>query len=295
MSRKGWILFIALCLIWGLPYLLIKVALREIDPGTLVFLRTAPVAIILVPWVIVTRASVSLRGHLGWAAAYALVEFGMPWLLMTRAEQHLSSSLTALIVASVPMVAVLFSRFTHLHEPLGLSRLLGLLLGAAGVVLLVGLSFGGSNSLGLFEMSGVVVGYALGPLIIATKLADTSGTAVVAFSVSLVALFYMPFGLSHLPSHVSAEVLGAVIVLALVCTAMAFLVFFSLIVEVGPARSTVVTFVNPAVAVVLGVVFLGEHLTSGMLLSFPLIILGSVFATQRHAPNGAGSATAIEP
>ena len=105
MSRRGLVLFVALCIIWGLPYLLIKVAVREVDPGTLVFLRTAPVAVVMVPWVVATRGVAALRTKAGWVAAYALVEFGVPWLLMTKAEQHLSSSLTALLVASVPMVA----------------------------------------------------------------------------------------------------------------------------------------------------------------------------------------------
>ena len=295
MSRRGLVLFVALCIIWGLPYLLIKVAVREVDPGTLVFLRTAPVAVVMVPWVVATRGVAALRTKAGWVAAYALVEFGVPWLLMTKAEQHLSSSLTALLVASVPMVAAFLYRFTHIHEPLGATRLVGLLLGAGGVALLVGLSLGGSNTIGIVQMSGVILGYSIGPLIIATKLSELPGTAVVAASVALVALLYAPFGLTHLPSHVSAETVAAIAVLALVCTAAAFLVFFALIVEVGPARSTVVTYVNPAVAVLLGIVLLGEHVTPAMLLGFPLIILGSWLATQRSTPADGEPVAAIDP
>ena len=295
MSRRGLVLFVALCIIWGLPYLLIKVAVREVDPGTLVFLRTAPVAVVMVPWVVATRGMAALRTKAGWVAAYALVEFGVPWLLMTKAEQHLSSSLTALLVASVPMVAAFLYRFTHIHEPLGATRLVGLLLGAGGVALLVGLSIGGSNTIGIVQMSGVILGYSIGPLIIATKLSELPGTAVVAASVALVALLYAPFGLTHLPSHVSAETVAAIAVLALVCTAAAFLVFFALIVEVGPARSTVVTYVNPAVAVLLGIVLLGEHVTPAMLLGFPLIILGSWLATQRSTPADGEPVAAIDP
>ncbi len=295
MSRRGLVLFVALCIIWGLPYLLIKVAVREVDPGTLVFLRTAPVAVVMVPWVVATRGVAALRTKAGWVAAYALVEFGVPWLLMTKAEQHLSSSLTALLVASVPMVAAFLYRFTHIHEPLGATRLVGLLLGAGGVALLVGLSLGGSNTIGIVQMSGVILGYSIGPLIIATKLSELPGTGVVAASVALVALLYAPFGLTHLPSHVSAETVAAIAVLALVCTAAAFLVFFALIVEVGPARSTVVTYVNPAVAVLLGIVLLGEHVTPAMLLGFPLIIIGSWLATQRSTPADGEPVAAIDP
>jgi len=282
VSRRGWVLFVALCLIWGLPYLMIRVAVREVDPATLVLLRTAPVAILLVPWAAVTGRLSPLRGHLKWLIAYSALEFGIPWFLMGSAEKHLTSSLTALLVASVPMLAALMYRFAHVHERLGARRSTGLIVGMLGVVGLVGLSVGGSTWVGIAEMVPAVIGYTIGPLIIATKLAHMPGPGVVGASVGLVGLAYLPYGVTHLPSHVSINVIGAIAVLAFVCTAMGFLTLFALILEVGPTRSTVVTYVNPAVAIALGVTLLGEPITNGMIIGFPMIILGSILATSQR-------------
>jgi drug/metabolite transporter (DMT)-like permease len=298
VSRRGWTLFIALCVIWGLPYLMIRVAVREVDPGTLVFLRTVPAALLVLPFAIRSGQLRQLRGRLWWLLLYTVVEFGVPWLLMMAAERHLSSSLTALLVAAVPLVAAVVYRFSHVHERYGLRRTLGLLLGALGVIALVGLSVEGSTWSGIAMMGVAVLGYAIGPLIIATRLSDLPGSVVVGLSIAAVALAYGPWGLTHLPAHLSIEAIGAIGVLSIVCTAAGFLCFFALIVEVGPARMTVVTYVNPAVAVLLGSAFLGEALTSGMLLGFPLIILGSVLATSRDgalkAPEGRGRVVSAE-
>lgn len=288
MSRRGWFLFISLCLIWGLPYLMIKVAIREVDPATLVLLRTAPVALILLPWCAATDRLRSLRPVMGWITLYALCEFGVPWLFMGSAEQRLSSSMTALLVAMVPILAVIIYRITHPREVIGITRILGLIIGTAGVALLVGLSLGGASTLGIVEMGIVVAGYTLGPFIISTRLPDASGPGIVAVSVALVALAYLPFGMTHLPTHVSSETVGAIAVLAVVCTAGGFLALIALTREVGPARATVVTYVNPAVAIALGVLFLGEQITLGMIIGFPLIIVGSILATS-------GGSAGVEP
>jgi drug/metabolite transporter (DMT)-like permease len=281
MSRRGWILFLLLCAIWGLPYLMIRIAVREIDPATLVFLRTAPVALVLLPWAAWTGRLGPLRKVFGWLALYSVCEFGIPWLLMSSAEKHLTSSLTALLVAGVPMMGALLYRFTHVHEPIGAKRATGLVIGTLGVAALVGLSIEGSTWVGIAEMVPTVLGYTLGPLIIATRLKDMPGLGVVGASVGLVALAYLPYGVTNLPSHVSISALGAVCVLAVVCTGAGFLTFFALILEVGPSRATVVTYVNPAVAIALGVAVLGEPLTLGMVLGFPMIVLGSILATSR--------------
>ena len=144
----------------------------------------------------------------------------------------------------------------------------------------MGIDVHGTDLVAVAEMAVPVVGYALGPLIVSRRLSDLPSLGVVAASVSLTALLYAPVALTHLPGHVSAEVLASVIGLAFVCTALAFLVFFALIAEVGPARSTVITYVNPAVAVLLGVVLLGEPFTAGIAVGFPLILVGSVLATR---------------
>ncbi len=283
MTRRGWLLFLGLCIMWGIPYLLIKVALRDLDPGTLVFLRCALTAAILLPWASFTGRLSPLRGHLGWVAAFALCECGVPWLLMSLAEQHLSSSLTALLIAAVPMLSAIIFRVSHPGEHLGATRWIGLVLGTLGVGLLVGFSATGSTGAALGMMAVVVLGYTVGPLIIAGRLAHLPGGGVVAASVTLVAVIYAPWGVTHLPTHLSAGSGWAVATLAVVCTAMAFLTFFALVVEVGAPRATVVTYVNPAVAVLAGVILLSEAITPAMLLGFPLVILGSVLATRRRS------------
>ena len=279
MNRRAWILFLALCLIWGLPYLLIRVAVRQVDPATLVFLRTAPVTLLLLPWAGLTGRLAPLRSRLSWIALYSFCEFGMPWYFMSKAEIRLTSSTTALLVASVPILAVVIYRFSGAHEHLGLKRAGGLLLGAVGVGALVGFDVSASNLTGVLEMIPVCLGYALGPLIISRRLAHLPGAGVVGVSVGFVALAYLPWGVTHLPHHLSASVWSSVVLLALVPTLMGFLVFFSLIVEAGPARATVVTYVNPAIALLLGVLLLGEPVTIGLILGFPLIVAGSILAT----------------
>jgi drug/metabolite transporter (DMT)-like permease len=285
MTRRGWLLFLGLSVMWGMTYLLIKVALRDLDPATLVFLRCTLAALILLPWAALTGRLSSLRGHLWWIAAFALCECGIPWLLMCTAEQHISSSLTALLVAGVPMLGAIIFQVTHPHERLGRARWMGLLIGTLGVGLLVGLSVNGTTATALAMMVLVVLGYTIGPIIIATKLAHLQGGGVVAVSVALLALLYAPWGTTHLPDHLGAASAWAVVTLAVVCTAVSFLAFFALVVEVGAPRATVVTYVNPAVAVAAGTIFLSETLTPAMLLGFPLVIVGSVLATGRGAPS----------
>jgi len=284
VSRRSWLTFLALSVIWGLPYLLIRVAVRQLDPITLVFLRTLPAGIILVPWAMRSGKFRALKGHLRWVFAYGFCEFGLPWVFMGRAEKHLSSSLTALLVAGVPLLGAVLYRFTHSAERLSAKRSFGLFVGAVGVGLAVGLDTSGSSWLSLLEMSVAVLGYTLGPLIISTKLSDLPGVAVIAGSLLCVGLVYSPWGLTHMPSTWHAATIWSVILLIALPTISGFLLFFSLIVDAGPARATVVTYVNPAVAILLGIVILSEPLTTGLLIGFPLIIAGSIFATSGSSP-----------
>ena len=283
MTRRGWLLFCAMCVLWGIPYLLIKVAVGELSPPVLVFARTALAAAVLLP-------IAAARGQLGpllayWRplVAFAVVEMALPWLLLANAERSLSSSFTGLLVAAVPMVAALASRALGDADRLDRLRVLGLVVGLAGVATLLGLDLGGERRAAL-EVAVVVLGYATGPLIISRYLSAVPALGVIAASLGLTALAYAPFAASRWPSELpSGRVVASVTVLALACTVAAFLVFFALIAEAGPNRALVITFVNPAVAVLLGVVLLGEHLTAGLLVGFPLILLGCVLATRRSA------------
>ncbi|MGC9668409.1 DMT family transporter [Planosporangium sp. 12N6] len=282
MSRRGWILFAAMCLIWGVPYLLIKVAVGAFPPASLVFLRTGIAAAVLLP---VAAARGQLRVLLPrWKPllAYTVGELAVPWLLLSSAERRISSSLAGLLVAGVPLVGAVLARVAGNHEPLGVRRLTGLLVGLAGVAALVGVDLGSGNGVAYVEMAVVVVGYALGPFILARSLSDLPALGVVAASLALTAIGYAPVGIAQLPARLpSPTVVAAVLVLALLCTAIAFLIFFALINEVGPVRTTVITYVNPAVAVALGVAFLDEPLTVGIMAGFALILGGSVLATGR--------------
>lgn len=278
MSRRGWLLFIALSVIWGLPYLFIRVAVRSIDPGTLVWWRTMPATLILWPVVIARGHAHFVRRHLGWIAAFAVIEFGVPWYLMSKSEEHISSSLTSLLVCTVPLFSVVAQRIRRTEEPVSGRRLVGLALGGLGVAGLVGLDMGGSSLRWLIYMLLVCVGYTIGPIILATRLSDVPGLAVVAGATSVVALGWTPWALTHL-TRAPASGWFSVAVLSTVCTAGAFLTFFELIKEVGSTRSVVVTYVNTAIAVVLGVSILHESLTAGIAVGFPLVIVGSILAT----------------
>jgi drug/metabolite transporter (DMT)-like permease len=287
------VLFAAMCLIWGVPYLFIKVAIGALTPASLVLVRTGIAAVLLLPLA-------AMRGQLRvllprWKPllAYTIVEIAVPWLFLSIAEQRLSSSLSGLLVAAVPLVGALLARLAGGHEPLGARRLIGLLVGMAGVAALVGTDLSGGNAVAFGEIGIVAVGYAVGPLILARYLSDLPGLGVVAASLALAAICYVPVGVAQLPSRwPSSGVVVAVLVLAVLCTAIAFLVFFALVNEVGPVRTTVITYVNPAVAVALGVAFLGEPFTVGMAAGFALILLGCVLATARSRASGSATAAA---
>lgn len=299
MSRRGWVLFLALGVIWGIPYLLIKIAVADLSPATLVFGRTVIAAAILLP-------IAAVRGHLRpllpyWRPllAYTVVEICIPWLLLGYAEQTLSSSLTGLLVAAVPLVGALLVWLTG-HERVDARRVGGLLVGFAGVALLVGFDVGTANLGAVLAVAGVVVGYALGPLLLARYLSHLPALGVVAASIGLAALGYLPFGVAQWPAEPpSRDALLAVLGLAIICTGLAFLVFFALVAEVGPARTTVITYVNPAVAILLGVLVLNEAFTPTIAAGFALILLGSVFATagerrSRRSPAARGTGLAGE-
>ena len=292
MSRRGWLLFVALCLIWGVPYLLIRVAVRELSPPALILLRTGPAALLLLPLALREGGLRAVLARWRWVAAYTAAEIAVPWLLLFHAEQRLASSLAGLLVATVPLLGAVLYRLTGTESGFGARRVAGLLLGFAGVAALMGLDVGGGEVAGLavLEVLGVAVCYALGPLVIARRLQDVPGHGVVTVSLALTALAYLPAGLLTWPQRVSWETAAATAVLAVVCTAVAFVLFFALVREAGPSRTTVITYVNPLVAVVLGVLLLNEPLTAGMLAGTPLILAGSVLGTA-----GGRAATAPSP
>jgi drug/metabolite transporter (DMT)-like permease len=282
MSRRGALLFAAMCVIWGVPYLMIRVAVRELAPVTLVFLRTTLGALLLVPFAAGRGQLRPLLRHWKALLAYTAVEVSIPWVLLARAEQRLSSSLTGLLIAAVPLVGAVIVGFTGTREQQGRRRWAGLLVGLVGVGALLGLDVGQIDAVSIVEIGCVAVGYALGPIILSRSLRDAPALGVVAGSLVLAAVAYAPFAAFRWPDTMpSAHVVESVVGLSVLCTALAFLLFFALIGEVGPVRATVITYVNPAVAAVLGVTILSEKVTTGMLLGFALILAGCVLATGR--------------
>lgn len=284
MSRRDWLLFAAMCIIWGIPYLLIRVAVRDVPPGSLVFARTALGALLLVPFALSRGALRPVLRRWRPLLAYTAVEVAVPWLMLSDAETKLSSSLSGLLVAAVPLVGVLIARIQRSDDPVDLTRATGLLLGIGGVVALLGLDLGEVHARPLVEMATVVICYALGPAILSRYLSDVPGIGVVVLSLAATAVVYLPIAMADPPRHLPADAIWSVIGLATICTALAFVLFFALIAAIGPARATVITYVNPAVAVLLGVLLLGERFTVGMAVGFPLILAGSVLAARRRQP-----------
>jgi len=282
MTRRGWLLFGALCVVWGIPYLLIRVAVRELTPATLVFGRTAIATAILLPLAASRGELRQLPMRWRPLVAFAVVEIGIPWVLLGSAEEQLTSSLTALLIAATPLVGATIVLFTGGDERLTRRRLVGLLIGLAGVAAVVGLDVGRVSVPALVQIAVVTVCYSTGPLILTRWLSDLPSTGVIAVSLALCALAYAPVAAFQAPDHVpSGKVIASVIGLAVVCTALAFVLFFDLIAEAGPQRATVITYVNPAVAAVLGVAILNEKFTLGMGIGFVLVLLGCYLATQR--------------
>lgn len=284
MTRRGWLLFAAMSVIWGVPYLLIKVAVEHLSPSVIVFGRTSIAGIVLVALAAHTRALEPALVHWKPVLAFAAIEMAGPWLLLTNAEKKLPSGLTGLLVSCVPIFGALAAYALGDRAALGFVRVAGIAIGLGGVALLVGRDLDGTGGIpwwSVVEVLLVCVGYATAPFIVARKLGGVPTLGVVAVSVAAVALVVSPLAWSSRPTVLPpATTLWAVLGLAVICTGIAFVVFFALIDEVGPARATLITFVNPAVAVGLGAIVLDEKITAATVGGFVLVIVGCFLATR---------------
>lgn len=281
MSRRGWALFIALSIIWGTPYFFIKVAVADMQPQFVVGARLAIAAAVLVPIAMRHNGLASLRGHWTVVLTLAVIEMVIPFGLLTWAETRVTSSLAGMVIAAVPTLTAGIAAALGLSDKLDSRRLAGLVLGLIGVALLLGLDVGASSLLAVLALLGVALGYAIGPILINTRLGHLPGPAVMGAATAIAALVYLPWLVLSFPrAGASAASWISVVTLGVLCTAVAFLVFFALVAEVGPTRTSVITYLNPLVAVALGVLVLSEPITIGMLIGFPLVLLGSVIATR---------------
>lgn len=284
MSARGWILFSLMAVIWGIPFLMIKVAVEEVSTPVVVFARTALGAALLLPFAL--RAGreqlADLRGHAVPIGAFAALEIIVPWWLLSDAERHLDSSTTGLLIAGVPILGVVIGRLTGGDERLTVRRWTGLAVGLAGVAVLALPQARGGSARAVAEVGLVAVCYATAPLIAARRLQGVPSLPLTTVCLTLAAVLYAPPAALTWPEAVpSAGVLASLAGLGVVCTALGFLVFFELIREAGASRALVFTYVAPAVAVAAGVAVLDEPLTAALLASFPLIIAGCVLATAR--------------
>jgi len=281
MTRRGWALFAAMSVIWGIPYLLIKVAVEGVSGPVLVLARTGVGALVLAPLALRDRAGLAqVARHWRPIALFALIEILGPWILLSDAEQHLSSSLTGLLVAGTPVVAILATRLAGGTERITAARWLGLAVGTGGVAALAVPGIDGFGLWPVLEVLAVAICYATAPIIAVRRLADVPSLPMTAACLTFAALVYTGPAVATWPSEMpSGRVLGSLVALGLVCTALAFVLFFRLIREVGNARATVITYVNPAVAIAAGAIFLAESLTWSIGVGFALILAGSVLAT----------------
>jgi drug/metabolite transporter (DMT)-like permease len=288
ITRRGWALFAAMSAIWGIPYLLIKVAVEDLEPPVVVFGRTsiAAVALALIAW-----RQGALRPALAawrWVLAFAAIEMAGPWFLLTHAEQRLPSGLTGLLVACVPIAGAVTAFALGDRDALRPQRLFGIGVGLGGVALIVGGDLGADGGVPWWRVTEVLlvcVGYATAPFIASRRLPEVPTIGVIAVSLSAVTIVYAPLAWWQRPdSTPPADSLWAVVGLAVVCTGIAFVVFFALIAEVGPDRATLITFANPAVAVVLGAVVLDEEITAATVAGFVLVVGGCWLATRPTAP-----------
>lgn len=282
VSWRGWGAFAALGIIWGLPYFFIKISVQELSPVVVAFGRVLLGTLILMPIAWRRGALHSLGKHQAAICAFALAEFVIPFLAISCGERWISSSVTGILIAMVPLSIALIQRFFGVHERLGARRIAGLGLGFAGVVALLGFGTisGPLGWAGVGCMLVATLGYAIGPLIIQRHLRglDSVGPLAASLSIATVVLF-VPAVLAR-PAHMpSALVLISMAMLGLVCTALAMLLMFYLVGHAGASRAAVITYINPAVAALLGVCLLHERLGAGGILAFVCILLGSWLAT----------------
>lgn len=281
-TRKGWILFAVMAFVWGVTYLFIKEAVATFGPPAVVSGRTLLGAFVLLPFALRSGALKAAWRHWPWILMFGVVEMGGPFLLLSHAEIQLPSGLTGLLVATVPLFAVIIALLRGDRTALAPVRLGGLLLGFAGVAVVVAgpglFPHDGASVLAIGEVMLTAVMYAIAPFIIAHKLADVPSLGTITVALMAIGLAYLPAALltPHEPPTLRSA--GSLVLLGVICTALAFIAFFALIREVGPVRAPLFTYINPIVAIALGTVLVAEPVTRGLLIGFPIILVGCWFA-----------------
>lgn len=287
MSRRAWFLFILVGFLWGIPYLFIKIAVdpdNGFSPAAVVCLRTAIGAAILIPLAMRQgQLGAAIRG-IKYVAPYALLEMIGPWILIGTAEQKISSGLAGLLIASVPIWATIFASMRGDKTVWHHKRLMGIVVGFVGLIAVVGFESiaGGSDALSIAMVLVAAIGYSYAVMMVQGALPHVSGIAINAVAMAITAIFYLPLTIIQWPTHeISREAINAIIGLGVLSTGAAFVAFFALAAMIGVARGSLVTYLNTAFAVVLGVIILDEPFTTGMALGLPLVLIGSYFASRK--------------
>ncbi|WP_238439428.1 DMT family transporter [Microbacterium sp. JZ31] len=279
-SARGWVLFAIMAVVWGMPYLFIREAVETFSPAAVVAIRTGGAAILLLPFALRQRALRPALRKWPWVLAFAAIEMAGPFVLLAHAEQTISSGLTGLLVATVPLFATVIAVVRGDRTALRPMRTTGLALGFAGVaVVALGSAEGASADLvAMGEVLLVAVLYAIAPFIVARKLHDVPSLGTITLALAVVGLGYTPIALLTSHEAPTANSVVSIVLLTVVCTAVAFIAFFALIAEVGPVRAPLFTYVNPVVAIALGVLILAEPLSPALLVGFPIVIVGCLLA-----------------
>lgn len=288
MSRKGLLLFALAGIAWGLPYLFIKFAGAEFSTASIVFARVVIGSLVLIPLAVYRKTLLPALREWRWVLVFALIEMVGPWWLITEAERHIDSGLAGLLVATVPFFSLPIAYFLGDKSVTHPKTLIGMFLGFAGLILLVGIdSFNGHvDPIFVLYVVLAAIGYAIAPAVAARKLSHVASDASIGLSMLMVAVVYAVPAAFALPADIAKQPSiggwSALLALGVVCSAIAFVVFFALIKEIGSARATLITYPNTAIAILLGVLLAQENFTLGMWIGLPLVAVGSYFASVKH-------------
>ncbi len=285
MSKRSWALFALIGLLWGVPYLFMKVAVDGFSPAIIVCGRTLIGGAILIPLAMREKSLKSALRGIKYVIPFAFLEMIGPWILITTAEQEISSGLTALLIATVPIWATVFASFFGDRSVWHHKRLIGLVVGFIGVIAVVGLESisGSSNPLAIAMVLLAAALYAYAIIMITRALPDVSGVAISAVAMVLTFFFYLPISIVQWPTQaIPLNSTLALIGLGVFSTALAFPLYFALVKDIGQARASLVTYLNTAVAILLGVVILSEPMTLGIAIGLPLILYGSYLASRKN-------------
>jgi drug/metabolite transporter (DMT)-like permease len=291
MDRRSWFWLLALGAIWGASYMFIAIGLRDLSPGMVAFLRIALAAAVLIPIAATQGALAGARRYAGWLFLVGAIQVAGPFMLISAGEEEIASSLAGILVAAVPLwTAILAIWVDHEERSQGL-RLVGVLVGFAGVGLLLGVDLGGGGSelLGGVAVVAAALGYAVGAFLVKHRLSGMAPVGLSGLVMAASALLLLPVAAATPPdSFPSLGPIAAVLTLGVLGTGIAFVIFYWLISTVGPARTVIVTYVAPGFAIVYGAVFLSEEITIATIGGFVLILAGSWLSAEGRLPGRRG-------